>query len=97
MTIEERAIEQAAKDEYENFLLTDREQSLGKSAFIVGAKSPEAKAFHTKGMYSEEEVYQMFQKYGRDRIEEKLGILCGAIESFETFTIDEWFEQNKKK
>ena len=87
MTVEERAIEQAAKDEYENFLLTDREQSLGKSAFIIGAKSPEAKAFHTKGMYSEEEVREiidqiddLYRPYHRNNI---LGW--------------EWFEQNKKK
>lgn len=87
MTVEEKAIEQAAKDEYENFLLTDREQSLGKSAFIIGAKSPEAKAFHTKGMYSEEEVREiidqiddLYRPYHRNNI---LGW--------------EWFEQNKKK
>ena len=87
MTVEERAIEQAAKDEYEDFLLTAREQSLGKSAFIIGAKSPEAKAFHTKGMYSEEEVREiidqiddLYRPYHRNNI---LGW--------------EYFEQNKKK
>ena len=87
MTVEEKAIEQAAKYEYEDFLLADREQSLGKSAFIVGAKSPEAKSFHTKGMYSEEEVREiidqiddLYRPYHRNNI---LGW--------------EWFEQNKKK
>ena len=86
MTVEERAIEQAAKDEYENFLLTDREQSLGKSAFIIGAKSPEAKAFHTKGMYSDDDVWKLLNKY-----------LDYQEHGLDNMTAIEWFEQNKKK
>ena len=101
MTVEERTIEQAAiKESFRKFGKNSCESPSClqyKLGFIVGAKSPEAKEFHTKGMYSEEEVHQMFQKYGIDRIEEELRILGGAMESFEAFTIDEWFELNKKK
>lgn len=109
MTGEEKAIEQAAikmsEIEFDEKLaesFIDKHDigfclSYDMQFAINVAKSPEAKAFHTKGMYSKEEVYQMFQKYGMDRLEEELRILGGAMESFESFTIDEWFEQNKKK
>ena len=86
MIVEERTIEQAAKDEYENFLLTDREQSLGKSAFIIGAKSPEAKEFHTKGMYDDDDVWKLLNKY-----------LDYQEHGLDNMTTIEWFEQNKKK
>ena len=98
--MEEQAIEQAARDAYASYANDPVKKHLfipKVSAYVTGVKSQKAKEFHTKGMYSEEEVYHMFQKYGRDRLEEELRILGGAMESFEVFTIDEWFEQNKKK
>ena len=103
MIVEEQAIEQAANtyacNSYGVPKITCREETFNNAIedFVAGAKSPEAKAFHTKEMYSEEEVHQMFQKYGMDRLEEELRILGGVMESFESFTIDERFEQNKKK
>ena len=127
MTVEERAIEQAAKDIYENFLLTDVEQLFGKSAFIVGAKSPEAKMYwlqklseefesksdddtisvieivnkvlksdmtreyHTKRMYSEEEVKVIIKEFGH-HINRKYNPQHPIVGE-----VNEWFEQNKKK
>ena len=79
MTVEEENINKAAQEHRNNPNPT--------IAFISGAKSPEAKAFHTKGMYSEEEVREiidqiddLYRPYHRNNI---LGW--------------EWFEQNKKK
>lgn len=57
--------------------------------FVEGAKSEAAKAYHTKGMYSEDEA-------------KKLALLAAEHAQdyhmkFPYEWFDEWFEQNKKK
>ena len=90
MTVEEQAIEQAARDAYASYANDPFKKHLfipKVSAYVTGVKSPKAKAFHTKGMYSEEEVMEiinqiddLYRPYHKNNI---LGW--------------EWFEQNKKK
>ena len=58
----ERLIDECCKEipyegtEVDKGKLREEIQQYKQEAFIIGAKSPEAKAFHTKGMYSEEKV-----------------------------------------
>lgn len=62
-----------------------------KISFEKGAKSPEAKAFHTKGMYSEEEVKNTIREFGH-HINRKYNPQHPIVGE-----VNEWFEQNKKK
>lgn len=93
MTIEEKQINEAASkyalDNYGVPSITCKGTTFDNAVedFICGAESPEAKAFHTKRMYSEEEVREiidqiddLYRPYHRNNI---LGW--------------EYFEQNKKK
>ena len=90
MTMEEQAIEQAARDAYASYANDPVKKHLfipKVSAYVTGVKSQKAKEFHTKGMYSEEEVMEiinqiddLYRPYHRNNI---LGW--------------EWFEQNKKR
>lgn len=62
------------------------------NAFIVGAKSPEAKQYWQQGMYSEEEVLNLIRdaiEYGYNACYDKKGI--GDV------MINKWIEENKKK
>ena len=83
MTVEEENINKAAQEHRNNPNPT--------IAFISGAKSPEAKAFHTKGMYSEEEVKVMIKEFGY-HINRKYNPQHPIVGE-----VNEWFEQNKKK
>lgn len=55
-------------------------------SFIEGAKSFEAKEYWQQGMYTEEEVKALLNKY-----------LIEQCASKWDYSDDEWFEQNKKK
>lgn len=55
-------------------------------SFIVGAKSTEAKSYHTKGMYSEKEVKNLVYEFCYE-----LGF------SPDKKCIDKWFNKNKNK
>lgn len=81
---EEQAINKAAR------LLSDfTANTTNRVSFIKGAKSPEAKAFHTKGMYSEEEVVKLFEQYQSE---------FSLYRNIQVTNVDflTWFEQNKK-
>lgn len=63
-------------------------------AFFVGAQSPEAKALHTQGLYTEEEVKALLLKITH--------AVAGYINEAESgkatqFIVNDWFEQNKTK
>lgn len=93
----EKKIEQAAKlycqDLYHGEFLT----MVIKEVFILGAKSPEAKEYWQKGMYTEEEVKKLIAlKYMRDYNDEYPEYLSMTIEE-SLNEIGDWFEQNKKK
>lgn len=68
-------------------------------SFESGAKSPEAKAFHQQGMYTEEEVKEVLLKSQGSWIVYENPLTdrrcCTSNWEFEYFNI--WFEQNKKK
>jgi len=51
------------------------------NSFIQGAKSEAAKAYHTKGMYSEEEVLELLLNYAGEN----------------PIHLKEWFDKSKKK
>ena len=96
MTPEEKAIVSVAaiyanktfnpkihKENQPNFYCNDLMESVE-----FGAKSPEAKAYWQKGMYTEEEVYSLIKKYH------------AVFATYSTMNLDltdKWFEQNKKK
>lgn len=60
---------------------------VGFGNFTQGAKSPEAKAFHTQGMYTEIEVYRLLFHYATHWI----------ISGEKDIDVEQWFEQNRKK
>ena len=66
---------------------------VGFGNFTQGAKSPEAKAFHTQGMYTEEEVKELLECY-ESHFRCHISQYCDPqdVQNFEEF-----FEQNKKK
>ena len=65
-------------------------------AYLDGAKSEAAKEYHTKGMYSEEEVKSLLNKAFSD-----IGYTI-RIDSYpdgtlqQAFGLDKWFEKNNK-
>lgn len=88
MTPEEQKIEEAAK-KYANVCYNYIASLIG---FTKGALSQEAKEYHTKGMYTEEEVRNLFI--------ERCKALSTKHDKFQQFLLKqdlEWFEQNKKK
>ena len=101
MTQEEQNIEQAAEkyciinqfSPNEHIFTNGRgsEYTTPIMLFITGAKSPEAKAFHTKGMYSEKEVINMIIEFGH-HINRKYNPYHPVIGE-----VKNWFEENKKK
>ena len=66
-------------------------------AFEAGIKSDVAKKLHTKGMYSEEEVLSLFNKWLSFKIEEELMRISGDIDETEATPFIVWFDQHKKK
>ena len=97
MIVEERTIEQAAQRYCEMecnkrpHIFRDINEQLWfmgacKISFEKGAKSPEAKEFHTKGMYDDDDVWKLLNKY-----------LDYQEHGLDNLTTIEWFEQNKKK
>lgn len=83
----EKQIEKAAKKDHPyngsefSWTIDDR-----RECFIEGAKSTAAKEYWQEGMYSEEEVKVLIQKFNKEQ--------CAST----WFDDDEqWFEQNKKK
>lgn len=89
--MKEKEIEEAAKIEYGDFLLTDREQSLGKSAFIIGAK------WMQKRTYSEEEVEKLITDCIWNLGSEIRIVKQYPFLEFSKEDLSNWFETNKKK
>ena len=82
MTVEELAIEQAANVfQKQRGTSYDNIPSLIRECFAAGAK-----AFHTKGMYDDDDVWKLLNKY-----------LDYQEHGLDNLTTIEWFEQNKKK
>ena len=100
----EKAIDQAAKINagLDKDLQIDYDERYYQShkcnlyeKFINGAKSPEAKAFHQQGMYSEEEVINLIHSFGV-----KLAFKYHFQYMFKDDlgnVFKEWFDDNKKK
>ena len=57
-----------------------------RNAFILGAESIALKEYWQKGMYSEDEVKVLIQKFNKEQ--------CASIWYDDD---EEWFEQNKKQ
>ena len=101
MTIEEQEIWESAKRHclYDRGVCEDDDRlcNLSEQMFVLGAKSPEAKAFHTKGMYSEaEEVRKIVVKVW----EHAYNLGTCEFKDLKPKVIRDplvWFEQNKKK
>lgn len=77
---------------------TDDISAFCVSYFIQGAKSDAAKAYHTKGMYSEEEVICLLGEHlnvNLDWVIQSIDDPKWGRQNKPNFT--EWFEQNKKK
>lgn len=71
----------------------DKVENSRLSIWMDGIKSEVAKAYHTKGMYSEEEVVNILNKL----MSNYLFYGNGIFNKENPFSISEWFEQNKKK
>lgn len=95
MTPEEIKIEEAAEKHYNELPYENSRYS-----FISGAKSSEAKEYHTKGMYTEEELNPLFDEcfnligyidtpVGRKKYPEDVINMVKSIK--------QWFKQNKNK
>ena len=100
MTVEEQAIEQAAKtfagfDKSVNIDFDERyfrgHDCDRYDAFIAGSKSPEAEIFHIKGMYSWDEINMMLSAFICEYCPET------SSEFSPGMFINKYFEQNKKK
>lgn len=83
MTVEEENINKAAQEHRNNPNPT--------IAFISGAKSPEAKEFHTKGMYGWDEINMMLSAFICEYCPETSSKFSPGM------FINKYFEQNKKK
>jgi len=83
-----QTIEEAANNYTEGWSGEGDVFSKVEQTFIDGAMSPEAKTFHTQGMYSEEEVLKIIEALHNDWI---LG------ENGEVIEFLDWFEEYKKK
>lgn len=81
----EKQIEEAAEIYCNHDDLTKLEKQQFYRSFLRGVKSPEAKAFHQQGMYSEEELNILFSRYNE------------FIAHHEPEEWLDWIEQNKKK
>lgn len=93
MTPEEIKIEESAERHYNELPYEN-----SKYSFITGAKSQVAKEYHTKGMYTEEEVDKIVRRAYQ------FGFEGGMYENTDFIThqhdcnsITKWFEKNKKK
>jgi len=90
----EKAIEKAANDSSDGAW----SESDWYHGFRIGAKSPEAKAFHTQGMYTEDEVWILLAK----NVNVYLDWFATSLQNPEQGKLNKpdllkWFEQNKKK
>lgn len=91
----EKAIEEAADFKYThqsaNPPYCEIKEKATIKGFIEGAKSLEAKAFHTQGMYTEEEILIFLKNcikfIGKDE----------QSEIWMRLNYKSWFDQNKKK
>ena len=79
-------IKEAAKKYAESTPLRNREYGLTHSAFTSGALSPEAKEYWQQGMYTKQEVKDLFDLF--------IDTNTLPLRSSE---IDKWFENNTKK
>jgi len=85
MTIETAALKYSAYEQSEIALYC-------KQGFIDGAKSLEAKEYHIKNMYTEEEVKALVTKFWDEVTCDHCGDSnCTPKE------LNEWFDTNKKK
>jgi hypothetical protein len=88
----EKKIEEAAEEFSCNGNPFDQDIAVRSRAFIIGAKSPEAKEYWQKGMYTEEEVKELFINRSKK--------FSTSVEPFNAILLKQdldWFEQNKKK
>lgn len=86
MTPEEKKIEKAANNYIKH---SANNMGIEKTAFIEGAKSDAAKEYHTKGMWSNEEVRELMEAFD---------ITIKFVIQFKLpFSCVELFDQNKKK
>jgi hypothetical protein len=85
----DKEIEKAAKEKY---IFSEF-----KTAFIEGAKSEVAKAYHTQGMYSEEEVQSLCKKTWREAFRYGVNENYSHSKLADCNTFNAWFTQNKKK
>lgn len=71
--------------------MSDRSQPyLFEKGFVMGAKSEEAKAYHTKGMFDIAEVKRLINKSHYDRTGNP-AIITGKLQVH-----NKWFEENLK-
>jgi len=83
-----KTIELAAKEYFDSLCINQKSYLYPTKGFIAGAKSEAAKTFHTKGMYTEEEVKRLCSEaYVKSPDDHD-----NMIEYFE-----KWFDKNKKK
>lgn len=81
----EKKIEEAA-EKYATDVSVDFRTAVRITAFMAGAKSKEAKAFHTQGMYTEEDMVDFAwycQKNGNGRLVHEI--------------LENWIEQKETK
>lgn len=90
LTNEEKKIWLSAKEYAGRYYGECRMAKNALLAWEAGAKSPEAKEYWQKGMYSEEKVKELFKEFRRNfQLYRCIQILDSDFEK--------WFEQNKKK
>ena len=94
ITPEEKKINEEAiniRREVQSIILNETERVVAntfENGFILGAKSESAKAYHTKGMYSERHVIELLQLYRYDLASGSTPVIGD--------TIPDWFNKNKK-
>ena len=92
MTTEEKKIEEAAKDHclYDRNICEEDDAlcNLSEQMFILGAKSDAAKEYHTKGMFTQEQVFKLLKEsqyaYHKHQHPESI------------FDLKQWFYDNAK-
>lgn len=79
----EKKVEEAAKKYIKDYYSEQIMPKCVKDAFINGAKSPEAKEYWQKGMYSEEELLDLTDEF--------------SWRHDKSVTFREWFNEHKKE
>lgn len=90
MDILEKKIEEAAQvnAKLDDWIFSSK----NIKSFIKGAKSPEAKAFHQKGLYTEEDI-----KFYATRFAHQCRLNECATNNDTCNLFDKWFEEIKQK